>query len=171
LSSSTDSPIPVGRIGRPHGIRGEVTVLVATDDPNRFAPGARVTTEDGRVLTVTSATPYRDSGLVIGFSGVTDRTAAEALRGLTLIIDPTQRRDLDADEFWPEDLLGLEAVDPSGSTLGRVTRIEFGTAQDRLVVTVPGGGEVLVPFVAAIVGDPSEGRLVIDAPQGLFPDG
>jgi 16S rRNA processing protein RimM len=145
-------------------------VLLATDDPERFTPGAHLTTDDGRVLTVATVTPYRDSGLVVGFSGVGDRTAAEELRGVTLTIAAAERRDLGEDEFWPEDLLGLEAVDPSGSVLGTVTRIDFGTAQDRLVVTVPGGDEVLVPFVAAIVGDPSDGRIAIDAPEGLFPE-
>jgi 16S rRNA processing protein RimM len=144
-------------------------VLLATDDPGRFTPGARFTTDDGRVLVVASVAPYRDSGLIVGFVGIRDRSTAEELRGALLTIRAVERRPLEPGEFWPEDLVGLEAVDSSGVVLGRVTGVELGTAQDRIVVTVPEGDEVLVPFVAAIVGDPSGGRIVIDAPAGLFP--
>lgn len=159
----------MGRIGKPHGLRGESTVLPTTDDPGRFAVGAVLSTDDGRELVVAASAPYRDRGLIVHFEGVSDRRGAEDLRGLVLTIDPAERRDLDAGEFWEEDLVGLVAVGPDGSVLGTVTRLEYGPGQDRLVVTTANDVEVLVPFVSDIVGDPAgDGTIPIDAPDGLF---
>ncbi len=173
MSSSTEDAgaverIPVGRIGKPHGLHGEITLLPDTDDLVRFGVGSSFVTDTGRTLVVVSVKPYRDKGLLLRFEGVRSRIEAENLRGLLLTVDSATRRDLDDDEFWPDDLTGLEAVAPDGSVLGVVDRIEFGPGQDRLVVATPEGTEVLVPFVSAIVGDPTGGRIIIDAPDGLF---
>lgn len=159
----------MGRVGRPHGLGGESTVLPSSDDPSRFSAGARLVTDDGRELVVVGAAPYREHGLLVRFEGITSREAAEGLRGLLLTIDPSERRALAEGEFWEDDLVGLTAVSPSGESLGTVARMEFGPGQDRLVVTTHDGIEVLVPFVSAFVGDPEGGRIVIDAPEGLFP--
>lgn len=127
-------------------------------------------TDTGRDLIVASVKPYRDRGLLLHFEGIRSRIEAENLRGLLLTVDAGTRRDLEDDEFWPDDLAGLEAVAPDDSVLGVVDRIEFGPGQDRLVVKTPAGVEVEVPFVSAIVGDPENGQIVIDAPPGLFAD-
>ena len=105
---------------------------------------------------------------MVGFEGVNDRDAAEELRGTILSVPAASRRELEEGEFWLEDLVGLEAVDPDGILLGTVTSIDFGDAQDRIVVTTAEGREVLVPFVSALVGDPVDGRLEIRDPGGLF---
>lgn len=157
----------VGRVGRPHGVRGEVTVLPETDDPERFAAGAVLGTDSGE-LVVTSSKRYRDKGLVVGFEGVTDRAGAEALRGTVLTVETDRRRELDDGEFWPEDLIGLEAKAPDGSPLGTVTGVDQGVAQSRLVVTTTDGREVLVPFVSELVDDPTDGTIEIRDPGGLF---
>jgi 16S rRNA processing protein RimM len=149
-------------------LHGEVTVLPETDDPERFAPGSTFVTDGDRELSIRTVKPYRDRGLVVAFHGVRGREEAETLRGLVLTIGAGERRSLGDDEFWPDDLVGLEAVDPEGVSLGTIVRIEFGPGQDRLVVVTSSGGEVLVPFVSEIVGDPDGGRIVIDAPAGLF---
>jgi 16S rRNA processing protein RimM len=170
LSSSTDR-IAVGRIGRPHGVRGEVTVVVESDDPARFAPGAMLLSDgtEPRPLTVRSARPFRDRGMIVGFEGVDDRRSAELLRGTVLTIAVEERRELNPDEYWADDLIGLTAVDAAGARLGDVVGVLIGP-QDRLVVRTAAGRDVEVPFVAAIVGDPEGGRLQIDAPAGLFDD-
>lgn len=170
MNSSTDR-VPVGRIGRPHGVNGEVTVVVISDDPLRFAPGAVLTTDvgDPAALTVISSRTHRDRGLIVAFEGCGDRDAAESLRGIVLTIPVSQRRSLQEGEYWVDDLIGLQAVDPSGEPLGEVTGVVFGP-QDRLVVTARDGRLVEVPFVGAIVGDPVEGRLPLDPPSGLFGD-
>lgn len=122
-----------------------------------------------RDLEVRSARPYRDRGLIVAFAGITDRNAAESLRGLLLTRNSGERRALEEGEFWSSSLVGLEAVSPAGILLGRVAEVVSGGLQDRLVVVTPSGEEVQVPFVEEIVGDPHDGRLVIDAPEGLFP--
>lgn len=141
-----------------------------TDDPDRFVPGAVFTTPQGRTLEVATVKSYRDRGLLIRFEGVAGREEAERLRGSVLTIAPEQRRHLEHHEFWPDDLVGLAAIDPAGSRLGIVDRVELGPGQARLVVVTDSGAEALVPFVAEIVGDPTDEAVVIDAPEGLFPE-
>jgi len=162
-NSSTEPPI-AGRIGRPHGLRGEVTVV--PEDPAWFTPGAEMSAGD-RLLVVGASRPYRDRGLVVSFEGVSDRGSAEALRGTVLCLAATP--ELGEGEYWPEDLIGLEAVRPDGSILGTVTGVVFGP-QDRLVVETPSGSRAEVPFVSDLVGDPADGRIVVDPPEGLFGD-
>lgn len=159
--------ITVGRIGRPHGVKGEVTIRSESDDPDRFAVGATLHTADGRTLLIASSRPHRDSGYLVRFEGVQDRDAAEAMRGTILIVPVAARRRLAEDEFWASDLIGLTAVDPSGRVLGTVVDVELG-AQDRLVIETEAGAWILMPFVADLVDDPDGGRLVVRPPEGLL---
>jgi 16S rRNA processing protein RimM len=168
----TDEPrVSVGYVRRAHGIKGEVVVRALTDNPHRFDGGQRFSTDEepARTLVVARSRPHKD-GVVVAFEGVTDRNSAEDLQGITLTIGAADRRELETDEFWPEDLQGLTAVTPSGEHLGTVSGVVLGAAQDRLVVTTATGKTVEVPFVEAIVGDvhPSLGHVVVDAPEGLF---
>ncbi|SEG87040.1 16S rRNA processing protein RimM [Thermomonospora echinospora] len=167
-----DDQVVVGRIGRPHGIRGEVTVDVRTDDPDvRFAPGTVLATDPGQAgpLTVEQAR-WHSGRLLLRFAGVDDRTAAEDLRGTWLVVDAGDLVPLsDPDEFHDQELIGLTAVTTGGGTVGTVTEVRhFG--QDLLVIRRDTGGEALVPFVAALVPevDVAGGRLVIDPPPGLL---
>ncbi len=157
----------VGRVGRPHGVRGEVTVLPESGAGD-FRRGVILRAGE-RDLEVGSARPYRDRGLIVGFAGITDRNAAETLRGLALTCDAAEWRSGAEGEPRSASPVGLEAVTPAGVVLGRVAEVIAGF-QERLVVVTPSGEEVQVPFVEEIVGDPEGGRLVIDAPEGLFPD-
>ncbi|REE99092.1 ribosome maturation factor RimM [Thermomonospora umbrina] len=162
----------IGRIGRPHGIRGEVTVDVRTDDPgSRFAPGAVLATDPGQAGPLTVEHAHWHSGrLLLRFAGVDDRSAAEELRGTWLVVDATDLPSLDdPDEFHDQELVGLAVQTTAGARVGTVTEVRhFG--QDILVVTRDGGGEALVPFVAAIVPevDLAGHRIVIDPPPGLL---
>lgn len=165
--------LAVGRIGRPHGIRGDVTVEVLTDDPDaRFAPGSILTTDPDGVgpLTVTGS-GRSGATTTVHFAGVDDRDAAETLRGTVLQIDTADLPGLsDADDFYDHELIGLAAVDPAGAALGVVTAILHAPAAPVLTVARPDGRDELVPFVAAIVTDVdlAAGRLVIDPPDGMF---
>ena len=160
--------IRLGRIGRPHGVRGEVTVVPETDDRSRFAPGSRLVSTEGREFVVADSHPYRDRGLVLAFVGVADRNTAETLRGTVLWGDAADRRSLEPGEFWADQLTGLVAVAPDGSVLGRVSGVDHGVGQDRLIVVTPEGSTVLVPFVSALVGEPTDGTIEIQDPGGLF---
>jgi 16S rRNA processing protein RimM len=165
LSSSTDRT-EVGRIGRPHGLRGEVTVVA--DEQSWFAPGAEFDLDRGGTLRVRSARPHRDRGLLVAFEGVADRAGAEGLRGAVLLAAAPGRHDLGPGAWWPEQLVGLQAVRPSGEALGEVGGVVVGDAQDRLVITTPDGRTVEVPFVDELVDDPEGGRIVVRPPAGLF---
>ena len=160
--------VVVGRILRPHGIRGEVIVDVRTDDPEqRFAAGAVLGT-----LTIVQARPHPAAGpgrLIVEFAGVPDRSAADALRGIELTAESILPSD-DPDVFSDHDLVGLAAVDRDGSPLGEVISIDHAPASDLLVLRRPDGGTALVPFVKAIVPevDVLGGRIVVTPPPGLF---
>jgi 16S rRNA processing protein RimM len=167
----------VGRIGRPHGIRGEVVIGVRTDEPDlRFAVGVRVDvapSQDGDnpsgQLHV-ARMRWHSGQLLVAFAGVTDRTAAGELTGSWLSIDSSQLPAIgDPDEFRDHELIGLSVRTAAGQDVGVVTDV-LHSGQDLLVVRRPEGGESLVPFVKAIVPevDLGAGVLVIDPPPGLL---
>ncbi|MFF9482303.1 ribosome maturation factor RimM [Streptomyces sp. NPDC014733] len=165
----------VARIGRAHGIKGEVTVEVRTDEPElRLAPGAVLATDPSAVGPLTIETGRVHSGrLLLRFAGVADRTAAEALRNTLLIaeVDPEEVPE-DPEEFYDHQLIDLDVVTRDGTVVGRITEVSHLPYQDLLVVGRPEGGEVLIPFVAEIVPeiDLEEQRAVIDPPPGLLDD-
>jgi 16S rRNA processing protein RimM len=171
--------IVVGRIGRPHGIRGEVTVEVRTDSPDeRFAPGSVLTTEPARLGPITVAAPRWHSGrLLLSVAGVQDRTGAESLRGaiLSAEVDADDVPE-DPEEYYDRQLVGLTVVAADGGTagsgavIGVVGDVVHLPGQDLLSVKREGGREVLVPFVAEIVTgiDLDSGRITADLPPGLL---
>ena len=156
----------VARIGKPHGLRGEVTVQVHTDDPEeRFSIGTQFATEPDRgPLTLRSVRVHQQIYL-LGFDGVPDRTAAEALRNTRLLIDDADEVEPEDDDAWrEEDLLGLAVVLTDGTVLGEVSALH--TREVRRT----DGGEVLIPFVEELVPEVDEeaGRVVVDPPEGLL---
>jgi len=162
--------VVVGRVGRPQGIRGEVTVEVRTDDPEaRFAAGATLLTDQGP-LTVERARDHSGK-LVVHFEGVADRSAAEELRGRLLQVDARVLPPLEGDDdFYDSQLFGLDAVLVDGSPLGSVTDVLHLPHGDVLVIRRDTGAEVLVPFVKAMVPtvDLEGRRVVVDPPPGLL---
>jgi 16S rRNA processing protein RimM len=158
----------VARVGRPHGVRGEVTVVSFSDDPQRFAPGAELDAGDRR-LTVVSSRPHKNT-LLVSFEGIEDRTAAETLRGVELTIAASDRRSLGDGEYWADDLIGLEARSTLGDTLGMVVDVVLGDSQDRIVIRTPAGDRTEVPFVDELVPnvDLVAGVVSINTISGLF---
>ena len=164
----------VGRIGKPQGIKGEVTVEVRTDDPEqRFAEGAQLLTdppERGPLLVETARS--QNGRLMIGFAGVTDRNGAELLRDTLLQVDArTLAPPEDADEFHDHVLRGMAAVLVGGAALGEVVDVLHLPHGDVLVVRRhDNAAEVLVPFVKAMVPevDVAARTLVVDPPDGLL---
>lgn len=174
----------VARIGRAHGLRGEVTVELRTDAPDeRFFDGARLFVCDGArhrelvaaglptTLTVRTVRDH-NSVLLLGFEEVPDRTAAEAMRDTLVECDVPDDED-EPDAWYDHQLVGLRVHDPGGALLGEVVGVEHRPVQDLLVVRRPSGQERMVPFVQALVPevDVSGGRIVIAAPRGLLDDG
>jgi 16S rRNA processing protein RimM len=165
----------VARIGRAHGIKGDVTVEVRTDEPElRLAPGAVLATDPPSAGPLTIETGRVHSGrLLLRFEGVRDRTAAEALRNTLLIadVDPEELPE-EEDEYYDHQLMDLDVVTVDGTEVGRITEISHLPSQDLFVVGRPDGSEVYVPFVQEIVVeiDLEEQRAVIDPPPGLIDD-
>jgi tRNA (guanine37-N1)-methyltransferase len=168
----------VGRIGRPHGIRGDVTVDVRTDDPElRFAAGSVLQTEPAADGPLTVVAARRHSGrLLVSFAGIEDRDQADELRGLLLLVDSDELEEAsDPDEFRDFELIGLAVLTTAGEPVGKVADV-LHHGQDLLVIAGDGdrsGAEILVPFVAPLVPevDVAAGRLVIDPPPGLLDPG
>ncbi|WP_151775469.1 ribosome maturation factor RimM [Streptomyces abyssomicinicus] len=165
----------VARIGRAHGIKGDVTVEVRTDEPElRLAPGAVLATDPPSAGPLTIETGRVHSGrLLLRFEGVRDRTGAEALRNILLIadVDPEELPE-EEDEYYDHQLMDLDVVTVDGAEVGRITEISHLPSQDLFVVERPDGSEVYVPFVQEIVVeiDLEEQRAVIDPPPGLIDD-
>ncbi|PJN21249.1 ribosome maturation factor RimM [Kitasatospora sp. CB02891] len=163
----------VGKIGRAHGIRGDVSVEVRTDEPElRLGPGAVLLTDPAGIGPLTVESGKVHSGrLLLRFAGVKDRTAAEALRGTFLIaeVDPEETPD-DPDEYYDHQLIGLDVVLTDGTLIGELTEVVHLPYQDLLTVLRPDGTEVLIPFVEQIVPtiDLDEQRAVITPPPGLI---
>lgn len=148
--------LEVGRIAKPHGVRGEVVVELLTDRHERVEPGSVLTTTSGELVVITSR-PHGSRWLVT-FEGMTDRSHAEALHGATLWAEPID----DPDALWVHDVVGLEVVSVDGTAHGRVTAVQDNPAHDLLVLE----GGALVPVVFIVSNEPD--RLVIDPPAGLF---
>jgi 16S rRNA processing protein RimM len=165
--------VVVGVVGRAHGVQGEVVVDLRTDEPDRrFAAGRRLHAEDSdRVFTVTSTRAQADR-LLVRFAELTDRTGAEAVRGLRLVADvPANERPAEAGEFYDRQLVGLRVRTIGGMDAGEVAAVVHLPQQDLLEVATPAGPR-LVPFVAALVPevDLSAGTLTVVDIDGLLAD-
>ncbi|HEV8425935.1 MAG TPA: ribosome maturation factor RimM [Actinomycetes bacterium] len=183
----------VGRVLRPHGLRGELSVEVLSDAAERFSPGVELGAGDpdgqGPLAPVTiQAARLHQGRLLLSLVGVEDRDAADRLRGTWLSIPVSSARPLGSDEFWPHQLVGLAVVDRQGRERGRVADVVPGAAHDLLAVELtpeepgsmaPGSqGDApvdqarrvaLVPAVAALVTVELEaGRVLVEAVPGLL---
>jgi 16S rRNA processing protein RimM len=157
MSPASGARLEVGRIGRPHGLKGEVTVTLVTDRSERTAAGA-VLYADEQPLVVQAARRRRN-GWVVRFEGVTDIDGAEALRGVVLSAEPLPIAD---DELWVHELIGCEVRDTSGRVVGTVAEVEANPAHELLVLA--DGTLVPMPFVV----EHRPGCVVIDPPDGLL---
>ncbi len=150
--------LEVGRVVKPHGVRGEVVVdLVSNRPEQRLAQGSVLQSERG-ALEVVGSRPHQNRWIV-AFAGVADRNQAESLRGAVLSA-PALDED---DALWVHELVGAEVVDTNGQRFGAVEAVEANPASDLLVL--PGGH--LVPLVF-VVERRVDGTVVIDPPPGLF---
>lgn len=176
-TEETENLVRVARIGKPHGIRGDVTVQVFTDDPeSRFQPGEKfLTSTSGATspfaeLTILRAR-WNKKILLLGFEEFSDRNAAEAHRNVELFGEPMEFIG-DDDAWYEQDLLGLEVRLDSlqGDLVGTVSGLITGEAQDLLKIEFTQGGEALLPFVEEIVPeiDEESGCVVITPPAGLL---
>jgi len=168
-----DAMAVVGRVARPHGLRGQVIVNPETDFPEeRFQPGAELFVNRGGVaesITITTVR-FQQQRPVIGFRGIDDMNAAATLAGAELRVPIDRLAVLPPDTFYRHDLIGCAVETSAGAVIGQVEDVEGTMGGSRLVVKTSGGVEVLVPLVAEICTaiDPAAKRIVIDPPEGLL---
>jgi len=168
----SEPTVVVGHVTKAHGIRGEVAIEVRSDDPERFAEGARVFTDDGRLLTIERSHQHGARKL-IAFAGIVDRTSAEALRGHELEVPRSWLAELPAGEYWPFQLEGCAVVTDSGRVLGTVTEVIPNPANDLWVATDDEGTQTLVPAIRDVIVevDVGAGRILVrDVPGLTAPD-
>lgn len=168
--SPSEKRVCVGIVTGPHGVRGAVRLKTFTAEPKDIARYGPLEDESGerqfKLRLIGSA-----KGVLIGrLTGIDDRDRAEALRGLRLYVPYAALPPPGEDEFYHADLIGLEAVLPDGTILGRVRAVHDFGAGDTLEIDRPEGQPVVVPFTRAVVPvvDIADGRLVIDPPPGLL---
>lgn len=158
--------LEIGRIGKPHGLRGEVTAVITSDRPERTAPGAVWHLGSG-LVTVRSARPHQQRWVVV-LDGVGTREQAEALTGEVIQAEPIH----DPDALWVHELVGADVVTPDGTSWGPVVAVLANPADDLLELA--DGSLIPVGFVTdssglpdQLVVDPPEGLLVVDPPEEL----
>jgi 16S rRNA processing protein RimM len=149
--------LEVGRITKPHGVRGDVLVQLTTERTSRLDPGSVLVTDRGP-LTVVRSSPHQDRWIV-QFEGFTDRSQVESWRGVVLQAEPIEGDD---DVLWVHELVGARVVLVDGQPVGTVTEVESNPAADLLVLD----SGALVPVV--FITGHEHGRITIDPPEGLF---
>lgn len=161
----------VGRIGRAHGLRGEVTVEVRTDEPEvRFADGSVLVTDPESVGPLKIVHAKNHSGrLLLTIEGIDDRTKAEHLRNTLLLADVDPEASSGEDEYYDFQLIGSSVAMKDGAKMGEVTDVIHLPSQDLLAFQYQ-GREVLIPFIHQFVPevDIKAKRIVISPPPGLI---
>ena len=156
----------VGRLGRAVGLRGEIEVLIVSDEPSRFASGSVLLAGD-RTLTV-QAKRLQGTRTIVTFAEVTDRTGAEALKGAELAVPIEDARPLENDEYWDHELVGCIVVTVDAVELGTVRDVLHQPANEVLVIE-DGTKQLLIPLVSAVVKSVEPGhRITVDPPAGLL---
>lgn len=146
----------MGRVVKPHGLKGEVVVELFTNRTERLAPGTVLESARGPLEVVRASAHHHR--WIVAFAGVVDHARAEALRDVVLSAEALD----DPDSLWVHELVGAEVVDVAGVTRGTVTAVEANPASDLLVLD----GGALVPLRFVVSAEP--GRVVVDPPAGLF---
>ena len=164
-----DEPtVVVGVVTGVHGLGGEVSVQNRSDNPDRWAPGSTVLREDGAALTIGSSRRH-GRRMLVRFDGITDRTAAERLRGAVLVIPESWLPELPEGEWWAHQVEGCEVRTASGRVLGVIREVVPNPANDLWVAVDADGRETLVPVLADLLIDVDvEARtIVVDDVPGL----
>lgn len=151
-----DKPVQMAVIGAPHGVKGELRVKTFTADPLALGDYGPLTSEDGRTFTVAAIRPAKNV-VVVRFKEVTTREQAEAVNGVALYVDRSVLPDeeLDEEEFFHADLIGLEIRDETGAKIGKVIAIQNFGGGDILEANLSGRRSVMIPFTLAAIPEVS----------------
>ena len=150
--------LEVGRIVKPHGLRGDVIVSLTPNRPERVDAGSTLTTRDGRALRVVRSSSHQGR-YIVSLEGIRGIDQAEALRDTVLLALPLD----DPDALWVHELIGARVVDITGRELGTVEGVQANPASDLLVLD----GGALVPLRFVVANQPGE-QVTVDVPDGLL---
>ncbi|TYC72415.1 ribosome maturation factor RimM [Stappia sp. BW2] len=173
MTSEDDQKVLMAKIGAAHGIRGEVRVKPYGDDPLSFADYGILTTRDGKRSFEVERARVQKTVAITKFKGITDRNQAEELNGIDLFIDRDQLPEPEEDEFYYSDLTGLDVLDQTGETLGKIIAVQDFGAGDLLEVRPKRGRSFYVPFTKDFVPeiDLENGRVSVSLPDDYFSEG
>lgn len=155
----------LGRIVGAHGIRGEARIASFTEPPEHIAAYGPLTDGEGRSFSIERLRPIKGAAVAAQLAGITDRAAAEALKGTELYIAREKLPEPDEDEWYYQDLIGLRALSPNGEAIGEVVAVQNFGAGDLLEIRPPGGRQtLLVAFTKAAVPvvDVKGGHVVVN---------
>ncbi len=166
--------VVIGRLRKPHGLRGEMLLEVLTDHPEvRFYPGAVIYVGPRRIaLTIRDVKPHRD-GLLLAFEGYPDRTSVEPLRNQWITIETDEVvPPHESDEYYDFQVLGMEVRTEEGRTLGQLVEIIETAGNDVFVVEPEVGPEILLPATGEVLREvrPDEGLVIVRLIPGLVPE-
>ena len=169
---ASEPTVAVGRITRPHGVTGEVAVIVVTEVEDRFAVGATVWLEDGRTLTVASSRPHKDR-LLVRFEEVRDRAQAEALAKALLVVPESTSPELPEGSWWDHQLVGCVVETDTGRALGELRDVIHTPANDVWSIVDEAGTETLIPVLTDVLADVDveRKRIVVREIEGLTTPG
>ena len=160
----------IGRIGSPHGVRGEVLIQSFAHDPRAIASYGPLESEDGKQRLEIKIVRETPKGLIVRIAGIGDRNGVEALKGQGLYVDRSRLPAAAADEFYRADLVGLLAIDSKGHTVGTIIAVDNYGAGDILELRVDGRSETeLIPFADAYVPsvDVAAGTITVVLPVSV----
>jgi 16S rRNA processing protein RimM len=172
-SSGPASPlfIAIGRIVRPHGVRGEFSVEVLTDFPERFNSLETIYLgdADNAQIVQVSSTRWHKNHVLMKLKHCDDRSSVETLRGLLVQVPIDEAMPLEEDEFYPHQLIGLNVITVDGESLGQVNHILYTNANDVYIVNGP-KGEILLPAISDVIEqvDLSEKKMIVKLMPGLI---
>lgn len=179
MPKTSDTPryLILGKIMRPHGVRGELNVQIMTDFPERLKSLDKVhlaasadAPEKLKSYTVEGARPQREATWLIRLAGIEDREMADTLRNLFMFVAIDDAVPLEDDEVYLFQVMGLQVQTVQGEVLGRVVDLIETGANDVYVVRGEARGEVLIPAISGVIVtiDPAAGHMIIDPPPGLL---
>tara|TARA_B100000214_G_scaffold256592_2_gene189078 strand:- start:163 stop:651 length:489 start_codon:yes stop_codon:yes gene_type:complete len=156
---NSDQLLEIGRIGKPHGLRGHLIVSLTTNVDKRINVGAEVFLKSKKRYLITDSKPYKKNFLV-SLSGIESRTEADNLAGELLFARPLE----DPNTKWAHDLIGNSVIDNEGNQRGLIVEIHANPASDLLVLE----DETLIPIV--FLKEIKDNQVFVDTPKGIFQD-
>jgi 16S rRNA processing protein RimM len=162
----------VGKLGKPHGIRGEIVMDIMTDFPERLEPGISVWVgPQYREVRITNKRPH-SRGMLLSFEGYQQREKVAELRSQLVYVRTADRPQLEDGEIYHHQMLGLQVIDDEQGTLGTIVRIHQTGANDVYVVQAESGPELLIPAIESVIKaiDLEHHQLHIRLLPGLLPD-